>query len=122
MARARTKRGRLRQIEHWLSDKFPTPRPTIVRVFDMMPGRSEMIGGSHRSGKEIHIQIHSKLTLSQAVDVLHEEWAHAMTWPLARVEHKTKQHGEDWGIAYAKIRHEWDDKTGQDDSMAYPED
>jgi hypothetical protein len=81
-----------------------------------------MVGGSDRVGKEIHIRIHSKLTFSQMADALFEEWAHAMVWPLAKVEHKTKLHGEDWGIAIAKIRHEWDDKTGQADSMAYPED
>ena len=122
MARARTKRGRLRQIENWLADKFPTSRPTTVRVADLAPRDSEMIGGSDRVGRNICIRIHSKLTLSQSVDVLHEEWAHAMVWPLASMEHKAKQHGEDWGIAYAKIRHEYDDLNGQADSMDYPED
>lgn len=122
MPMARTRRGRLRQLEHWLSDKFPTPRPTYVRVCDLKRNQGGSFGDTARQGKELHIRLHSKLTWYVAVDTLFEEWAHAMTWPLANIENRAGHHDEAWGIAYARIRHAFHDLEGWKESRDYPED
>ena len=79
MPMARTRRGRLRQIERWLNDKFPASRPTIVRVRDFSRSRS-LFGGTTwgettRVKDKIYITLHSKLPGYLANDTLLHEWA-----------------------------------------------
>jgi len=122
MPMARTRRGRLRQLEHWLSDQFPTPRSTYVRVCDLKRSKGGPFGDCNRDGSRLQIRVHSKLTWYVAADTLFEEWAHAMTWPLACAEARTEPHDEAWGIAYAKIRNAFHDRGGYLTSRNYPED
>ena len=122
MPMARTRRGRLRQIENWLCEEFPPPRPTSVQVCDLRRVKDSGFGYTDRIGNRIQIRIHSKLTWHIAIYALFEEWAHAMTWPLAAVEDYTPHHGPDFGIAYASILHRYFDDEGWKDSRDFSED
>jgi hypothetical protein len=113
---ARTRRGRLRQIERWLNAEFPPPRPTFVRVCYIAPGA---FGDTNRIGNRIQIRIHSKRTWHVAIYALFEEWAHAMTWPLACVEDHTPHHGPEFGLAYSSILTGYFDNEGWKDSRDY---
>jgi len=119
MPMARTRRGRLRQIERWLNDHFPPPRSTSVRVCDLGRGKRGGFGETERAGNEIRIRIHSRLTWHVAIYALFEEWAHAMTWPLANVEDETPHHGPEFGLAYASILHRYFDEDGWEESRSY---
>lgn len=118
MARARTKRGRLRQVEHWLQARFPPPRTTRVQVCRIADGS---YGDITRHGSDLVIRIDYRLKLGLAFYFLFEEWAHAMTWTLAKLE-DAPHHSPEWGLAYAQLRTEFMDNGGCEESYDYPED
>jgi hypothetical protein len=102
---AKTRRGRLRQVERWLNRYFPTPRPTHVRVIPFKRKRGE--GGyiwaeTERIKDRIQITLHSKIPWNDAIDTLLHEWAHAVVWPLATAEH-TVGHTTEWAVTYGRI-------------------
>ena len=116
---SKTRRGRLKQIERWLNAKFPPSRPTTVKITDLWHGKKAQFGDCDRTGNKILIRIHSKLTWHVAIYALFEEWAHAMTWPLASVENYKPHHGPEFGLAYASILHEFYDNEGYLESRTY---
>jgi hypothetical protein len=118
MSMSKTRRGRLRQIERWLNDTFPTPRPTTVRVCDIRHGKRGSFGDTDRLGNRTLIRIHSKLTWDVAIYALFEEWAHAVTWPLASVEDYGPHHDHNWGCIYADIITAWE-RGGYIESRTY---
>jgi hypothetical protein len=124
MGMSKTRRGRLRQVERWLNKYYPTPRPTFVRVIDFKRKRTE--GGCYiwaeteRMKNKIYIRIHSKLPWNIAVETLLHEWAHAVTWPLATVEH-TVSHNTEWAVTYGKIYEDFYDRYGFIESREYPD-
>jgi hypothetical protein len=120
---ARTRRGRLRQVENWLNDKFPPPRPTLVKLFDLKRGKRDCPDAiTFRKGRRIFILIHSKLSGGESVLCLIEEWAHARTWGLVQSEKVAKDHGPEWGIAHAEIKSAYFDENGWKESRDYAED
>ena len=118
MPMSKTRRGRLRQVERWLCDTFPPPRVTTVRVCDIRHGKPGSFGDTVRVKNNILIRIHSKLVWSVAIYALFEEWAHAVTWPLAVVENYIPHHDHNWGCVYADILTAWDN-GGNDESRTY---
>lgn len=116
----RTKRGRLRQLEHWLNVRFPPSRRTTVKVCKL--DKRELYGDTTRVGNEIRIRIDSTLPWCVSVHYLFHEWAHAMTWPLVRVEDHVDAHSAEWGVALATIFRDFYDGDGWLESRDYPED
>jgi len=119
MPMSKTRRGRLRQIERWLCDRFPPPRVTTVRVSDLKHGKLGRFGDANRIGNHILIRVHSKLVWGEAIYVLFEEWAHAVTWPLASVEDYRPHHDHNWGCVYADILTAYFDEGGYLESRTY---
>jgi len=121
MAPSRGKTERVRQVENWLRKKFPVPRSTTVRFFDLKRGKRDCPDAiTIRKGRGIYILIHSKLNTVEAVYCLLEEWAHAITWPLASHEHRVADHSAEWGIVYAQIKTAYYDQKGWEESRDYP--
>lgn len=118
MAKSRTKRGRLKQVEGWLRVECPQPRPTRVlyKAWD-----DDHEGWTDRKGRTMILYIHPKCTLSASIRALFEEWAHARAWPLARIENFVREHSPEFGLAYADILHKYFDLEGEKDSWRYPE-
>ena len=64
---------------------------------------------------KITIRINSKARWSIKVDSLMHEWAHAMEWEANwAVNSPKKEHGETWGVWYAKIYRHLVDKCWED--------
>ena len=94
-----------------LRTALPPKQPVVVRTnrqFVSRDGDYFLVDGTFR------IRISRELSLSQAVDVLIHEWAHALSWHtcvggLARSRRISKNefdrlaHGPKWGIAYSKV-------------------
>lgn len=94
-----------------LRTNLPPKHPVVVRTnqqFVSRDGDCCLIDGTFR------IRISRELSLSQAIDVLIHEWAHALSWHtcvggLARsrrisaLEFDRLAHGPKWGLAYSKV-------------------
>jgi hypothetical protein len=127
MPMARTKRGRLRQIERWLNDEFPTPRPTYVVMHDFgrnlqLSPEKQDFGDCDRVGRRIRIRIHSRLSWHFAIWTLFHEWAHSMTWPLASMEYNVEEHPDEMGLAFIRIWRKFYDEEGWRESRDYDSD
>ena len=124
MPMSKTRRGRLRQVERWLNEKFPPSRPTYVRVKEFKRGRLEngyIWGETSRVKGKVYIYIHSKTPWMYAIDTLLHDWAHAVVWPLAAVEYKIG-HTTEWAVTYGRIYEAYFDELGFIESRAYPDD
>lgn len=124
MPMSKTRRGRLKQVENWLRDKFPTPYKTLVRV-EAAPqfGKGHYYGVTWRRDDGIVlISISNKLTWTPAQEVLIHEWAHAMTWRPDHIERLRDHahHDTEWAIAYGKIYQRFHDGKGGIESREYP--
>jgi hypothetical protein len=99
----------LRQIERWLNAEFPPPRPTVVVMHRF--NRSKLnddgeFADTTRIGRRIRIRLDSRLTWFLAIHFLLHEWAHAVSWPLAKAEEDMNEHSVvEFGGTYAAILH-----------------
>lgn len=121
-------RERLRQVEDWLREHFPTPYPVIVRVERMAqsPDDTEYDGECYRLGNGIRIRLHkwwkgdgsglSDTEHHHISECLRHEWAHAMTAIPIRMERKLKQghshHPDEFWLAYGRVYRKWMDGRG----------
>lgn len=123
MPMAKTRRGRLRQIECWLRHKFPTPFKTYVRV-ESLPqiGPGKMDGETYRRDNgTIVVRISNKLTWHPAIECLIHEWAHALVWREDHIEYRRRTpHDEEWAVAYGRIYRRYNDQGGAKESRTYP--
>lgn len=123
MPMAKTRRGRLRQIEAWLRDRYPAPYPTEVVVRALpQSGEERAFGCTEKIGRRVRITIHSRLTWHHAIECLIHEWAHAMVWRPQHVERRRDEfpHDEEWSAAYGRIYRDYYDGDGCADSREYP--
>lgn len=109
MPRARSKRLRLHQVHRWLQARFPCPRRTVLRV-EKLPHRE--LGACDRVGKELVLRVSPTIGWESAIEILLHEYAHAMTWPLAKHEHRVADHSDEWGLAYAKLYRAFQERGG----------
>jgi hypothetical protein len=90
---------------------LPPNRPVVVQA-DRQLGHKE--GDCCVIGRRFRIRVSRELNLSQRIDVLIHEWAHALSWDAAvgkvaksrRIsdsEFDWLAHGPKWGIAYSKV-------------------
>jgi len=113
------RRGRLRQVEKWLRQEFPTPFPTSVRV-QKKNKQFTYLGFTYRQGNKIFILIWSGLAWHSAVETLLHEWAHAQIVTFDHVEASYKtEHDENWAIHYGKIYRAFFDDGGWQESRHF---
>jgi len=112
------RRGRLRQIEKWLRQEFPTPFPTWVRV--VKPYKDLGHGESYRLGNKLFIVLSRSLTWHYAIDTLLHEWAHAVCSTFDHVEADKPPHDDQWALTYGKIYRAFFDNGGWIDSRYFP--
>jgi hypothetical protein len=112
-------RDRLKQVEVWLRNNFPISRSVKIRVEKFGGEREGECGECCRypGNKTLYIKINRICTQEEANETLLHEWAHILVWPpTAKKEKLAKEkyveHTPKWGIAFAKILHEWYDKEG----------
>ena len=109
MPRPRSKRLRWHQIHRWLQAEFPTARPTILKVMAMPRGER---GDCTRYGQDLVIRMSPRLPWEYGNEILFHEYAHAMTWPLAKIEHEVLDHSDEWGLAYARLYRAFEEDDG----------
>lgn len=97
---------------HQLKKNFSPGIPVEVRTVTLK-GLDAECEGVMKLGRLVKIVIHisSKGTWKSKYDALMHEWAHAMEWEANWTDTSPKEeHGETWGVWYAKIyRHLVDD-------------
>ena len=124
MPMARTRRGRLRQVEGWLRDHFLTPYPVkVVVAKSPNPFKKDRdYGECYRRGRRILIRIDGSLTWYVAIETLIHEWAHAVSLKHDVLENKRVQgaHDSEWGINLARIYRAYYDEDGFLESRTYP--
>lgn len=119
MPRARTTRGRLRQVERWLVANHPTLLPVRVTVTRVREGSGE----TNRVGSRFMIRI-GRLALRAhetfAIEVLLHEWAHCLAWQVAlEGQPQDRDHCEAWGVWYARLYESYFDLGGVEDSAEF---
>ena len=114
--RKRRKHDRWRQVHRWLMDEFPVPRPVDLKIARMP--RNEY-GDCERVGPRLVIRINASLGWRMGNDILMHEYAHAMTWPLARVEDSVPHHSDEWGLAFARLYRAFDEEDGDERADSY---
>lgn len=106
----RERRHLLRVVDE-LRINLPPKYPVVVQV-SRLPGHLQ--GDCCLVGRKFRIRVCRDLPLTQAIDVLLHEWAHAMSWhacvgKVARSQRISDHefdrlaHGPKWGIAYSKV-------------------
>lgn len=77
------KRKRLAIIKRWLEIEFPTKYRIVMRVAKMPVGYRDCLGTYHGPNGSDHglIRIKERCSISQQIDVLAHEWAHAIVDP-----------------------------------------
>ena len=119
MARARTDRGRLRQVENWLRANHPCDRPVVVRISTgVRPHAAE----TAREGRQYVIRLGRDAFRRWGADlaeVLIHEWAHARVWRTHRENDVENYHDDEWAIAYGKLYREFFDRGGDIDSCEF---
>ena len=124
MARAKTRKGRLRQVANWLRREFPTPYSVRLRIEALgPPGKQSGNWGEtyrSRSGRSLTLRIDSRIKWQEAIDVLLHEWAHAVTWRQEWVENRRPLHDDEWALQFGKIYRAFHDEGGDVRSRGYP--
>ena len=88
----------------WLRRKFPPPRPVRVRRASLPPEEgSKVFGETVNGGRQYTIKIEGRQSWPLIRDTLLHEWAHILTWN----GNDTDDHGEEWGLQYARIYREY---------------
>jgi hypothetical protein len=131
VARARTRKGRVRQVERWLNDKFPCAYPVTVKLVPKLPLDKEEqkkayvdeihTGGQgecNRRGKRFHIRLSLKACsrVHEIVETLIHEWTHARVWRYETAERRRKPdsqyHDNEFWLAYGEIWRAYYDGPG----------
>ena len=124
MPMAKTRRGRLRQIEGWLRANFPTAYPVTVTVARLGKPDAKLgdYGEFSRRGKRCYIRIDNRLTWHPATETLLHEWAHAVSLKHDNLESRRAggAHDEGWGLNYARIYRRYFDEDGVIESRGFP--
>ncbi len=100
------KRRRISAIKSWLAIQFPTKYEVMLRVAEMPKEYRDCLGtynGPCDSPRAM-IRISKRISLSQQIDTLLHEWAHARTDPDA--EGCSKWHGghvNEFYLEYGRI-------------------
>lgn len=108
---AERNRRYLLRIAAQLSIYLPPRRPVVVLTGRQLSGKE---GDCSIVGRNFRIRVSKELPLSQAIDVLLHEWAHALSWDacvgnvansrsISDSEFNWLAHGPEWGIAYSKV-------------------
>jgi len=90
---------------------LPPRRPVVVLTGRQLSGKQ---GDCGVVGRKFQIRVSRELPMSQAIDVLLHEWAHALSWDacvgkvansrsISAHEFDRLAHGPKWGIAYSKV-------------------
>jgi len=100
-------------IINQLKTKFSPGVPVYVKTVPLDDSSLAMCKGVIKLGRliEIVIKINNKTSWLVRRDSLFHEWAHAMEWEAHWYDDgPKKEHGETWGVWYAKIyKHIMDD-------------
>jgi len=118
MARARSARGRLRQVERWLWANFPCDRPVVVRILKLGPHVAE----TARVGRKYTIRLSRRAFNRWGIDlteVLIHEWAHARVWRTHRENDIATYHDAEWAIEFGALYQAFYDLGGDDDSAEF---
>lgn len=100
-----------RRVVDELRIRLPPRRPVTVLTGRQLARRD---GDCCVVGRKFQIRISRELALSEAIDVLLHEWAHALSWDacVGKVaknrnvpdhEFDRLAHGPKWGVAYSKV-------------------
>lgn len=89
----RAERGRFRKVVEWLDDEFPLLLP--VHVWRVAYKRQH--GSAATDGKRFWIKVAKRLSLSESLYTLAEEWAHCLEW------NDYQDHGNAWSHVYGEI-------------------
>ena len=109
MPMARTRRGRLRQVEAWLRQEFPPPLETVVRVESV----KDAMGDCGLVGGRLVVRVHNRATWYHAIDLMLHEWAHACAW-----QREKQEHNRTWSDVYGRIYRAWYSGGGAEASRA----
>lgn len=90
--------GAWRKTLNWLRREFPLSQPVAVRTVVMDDHGDAMF----KDGK-FRIRINRRDDWGIRLEFILHEWAHCLTW----FGNDTDDHGEEWGLAYARIYREW---------------
>ena len=108
MPMARTRRGRLKQVEKWLRVNY-LPVYSIRVRFVTLPtkGSDRTFADCLLDDGHLTIRLHKNLTWHIATEALIHEWAHALTW-----DTNEEHHGPEWAACYGRIYSEFYDHGG----------
>ncbi len=106
----RNRRYLLRIVEQ-LNIYLPPRRPVVVLTSRLSRHKD---GDCSVIGRKFRIRISKDLNLSQAIDVLIHEWAHALSWDacvgkvaksrsISDYQFDRLAHGPKWGLAYSEV-------------------
>lgn len=101
----------LLRVAEKLSIYLPPQRPVVVLAGRQLSGKD---GDCCVDGRNFRIRVSKELPMSQAIDTLLHEWAHALSWDacvgkvansrsISDYEFEWLAHGPKWGIAYSKV-------------------
>ena len=130
MARARSTKERLLQINRWLCASFDTPYPVTLRVVKKIAAdscepkrikKTGYYGESWREGRRIFIRIAVRPGIrgGDAIDSLIHEFAHATSMRHDKIEDKRLSHGahdDAFALAWGKIYRRFYDEKGDEES------
>lgn len=118
-------RERLRHVEAWLRENFPTAMPVRVRVEKLARLEGRPLDGESYvdgTGRRIAIRISRDLERSAATETLLHEYAHAMVWPTAFAERhrcRVEDHSEVFWAAFGRLYRAFYDGTGWKDCSGF---
>ena len=116
-SRAKTARGRLRQIENWCRDHHETTYP--VKSVTWAAGMKDFGDTTFfPEGKYLRIRCDKNLltiSIPLSIHIIMHEWAHAMSWDNSSTEY----HCDEWAKAYARLYRHFFDELGYEESKEY---
>lgn len=118
-------RRRLRQVEAWLREGFPTAWPVVQVRVERIAG--DVDGDCHPTRRGLVLRVRKGLSPETATETLHHEWAHAMTYPTPHMERAHRRlhraphpdHPDEFWIAYGRIWCAWYEADGWRRSGGY---
>jgi hypothetical protein len=135
MSLARTRKGRVKQMEGWLRANFPTPYPVKVKFVPFIPCckedlhfltkvqiRQGIYGECQQFGRYFLITLSEKRnkTIAQCLETLMHEWAHASTTRHDKIEARRKDHDPEYALEFGRIYSSWHDEGGCEASGSFP--
>lgn len=131
-----TLKNRIKQVEMWLNENFPTPYPVVVKWCPKIAAdkhesaavkRIGYYGECGYSDRTIVIRISSRKnrSIDSALDTLLHEWAHAVTMPNERVWRRlekagnVQEHPDEFWLMLGRIYRSWHDEGGWSDSKKF---